>query len=127
MNELEESLREYGFRSSVTITLNVDHDDEEIKASDVQYHIENCVSPEMADELWKITVHKTESNARPEDLAEAIAQSVYQSMNDHAWDVGHTAFKKLRNLGDEATKKAMDEHSDAIMSKVWSLLRCKGE
>jgi len=76
---------------------------------------------------WKITVHKTESNARPEDLAEAFAQSVYQSMNDHAWDVGHTAFKKLRSLGDEATKNAMDEHSDAIMSKVWKLLACKGE
>jgi hypothetical protein len=126
MNELKDSLREYGFRSSVTITIDVDHDDETLNGSDILEHLENNVSPEMALE-WKITVHKTESNARPEDLAEAIAQSVYQSMNDHAWDVGHTAFKKLRSLGDEATKKAMDEHSDAIMSKVWKLLACKGE
>ena len=126
MNELEESLREYGFRSSVTITIDVDHDDQNLIGSEILDHLQNNVSPEMADE-WNFTIHKTESNARPEDLAEAIAQSVYQSMNDHAWDVGHTAFKKLRSLGDEATKKAMDEHSDAIMSKVWSLLRCKGE
>lgn len=126
MNELEESLREYGFRSSVTITIDVDHDDQNLIGSEILDHLQSNVSPEMADE-WNFTIHKTESNARPEDLAEAIAQSVYQSMNDHAWDVGHTAFKKLRSLGDEATKKAMDEHSDAIMSKVWSLLRCKGE
>ena len=126
MNELEESLREYGFRSSVTITIDVNHDDQNLIGSEILDYLQNNVSPEMADE-WNFTVHKTESNARPEDLAEAIAQSVYQSMNDHAWDVGHTAFKKLRSLGDEATKKAMDDHSDAIMSKVWSLLRCKGE
>jgi hypothetical protein len=127
MNELEESLREYGFRSSVTITLNVDHDDEEIKASDVQYHIENCVSPERADEEWKITVHKTESNATPDDLAEVIAQSVYESMNDHALDVGQQGFQKLRSLGDEATKKTMDDNSEVIMNQVWRLLACKGQ
>lgn len=126
MNELEESLREYGFRSSVTITIDVNHDDETLKGSEVLEYLQDNVSPDMADE-WKITIHKTKSNARPEDLATAIAQSVYQSMNDHAWDVGQQAFKKLRSIGDEATKKAMDEHSEAIMTKVWKLLACKGE
>jgi len=35
MNELKDSLREYGFRSSVTITIDVDHDDETLNGSDI--------------------------------------------------------------------------------------------